>query len=81
MIYKKLYTFKDLISAKIVFARNHVATQAALDALPYCIYPAIQLAVNGVNVNVTTRRGDLRLVRCAHKINISRWNSMVLIGQ
>jgi hypothetical protein len=50
----------DLITKKIVFARNHVATQAAVNALPYCIDPATQLDVNGVNIHITKRRDNLR---------------------
>jgi hypothetical protein len=51
-------TFRDLVTEQIVFASNHVATQAVTDALPYCTAPSIPLAVEGVNVNITTHRNQ-----------------------
>jgi hypothetical protein len=70
-IHKMLYTYRDLITTDIVFAIHHVATQAVLDALPFCTNPCTKLSHNGINVGVTKRRHGIRYKRTDLKFGIS----------
>jgi hypothetical protein len=72
-MHKKLYTYRDLITGDIVFAIHHVATQAVLDALPFCTNPLPKLSHDGINVRVTKRRINIRYKRTDLKFGISPW--------
>ena len=50
-MHKKLCTYRDLITTDIVFAVHHVATQAVLDALPFCttFYTRSYFAISTMN--------------------------------
>ena len=68
---KQLYTYRDLITTDIVFAIHHIATQAVLDALPFCTNPCTKLSHNGINVGVTKRRHGIRYQKTDLKFGIS----------